>query len=296
MIYVFGHKYPDSDAICSALVAAQWLTARGLPAHAWRLGEINHETAYILRQAECEPPPLLTESLQDKTTWLVDFSDAEQGPDTLGQSHLLGLIDHHRLGTLTSREPIDAWIRRVGSTATLLWQILTQEYAMVPDRSQSILLLGAILSDTIGLISPTTTEADRQAVAALRAACRPDYDTFLAGLLAAKTSLAGYTAQALLEKDLKRFVIGEYTLEIAQLEVASPQQVDAQLTPLLACMQQRCREQALDYVMLAVSDIRQRHTMLYRVARDGHILPVQPLPGMLSRKKEILPWVSAQLI
>lgn len=48
--------------------------------------------------------------------------------------------------------------------------------------------------------------------------------------------------------------------------------------------------------MLAVSDIRQRHTMLYRVARDGHILPVQPLPGMLSRKKEILPWVSAQLI
>lgn len=296
MIYVFGHKNPDSDSICSALVAAQWLSARGLPARAWRLGAITHETAYILRQAECEPPPLLTVSLQDKATWVVDFSDAEQGPDTLPQSRLLGLIDHHRLGTLTSCEPLDAWIRRVGSTATLLWQILTQEYAMPPDRSQAILLLGAILSDTVGLISPTTSEVDRQAVAALRAACRPDYDTFLTGLLAAKTCLAGYSAPALLTKDLKRFVIGEHTLEIAQLEVASAQQVDAQLRPLLACMQQRCHEQGVDYVMLAISDIRRRHTVLYRVARDGRVFPPQPLPGMLSRKKEILPWVSAHLI
>ncbi|ACY85158.1 DHH family phosphoesterase [Edwardsiella piscicida] len=296
MIYVFGHKYPDSDSICSALVTAQWLTARGLPATAWRLGEINHETAYILQQAGCDAPAPLTEPLDGRDVWLVDFSDAEQGPAGLTACRLLGLIDHHRLGSLTSADPIDAWIRRVGSTATLLWQIMTQEYAMVPDRRQSTLLLGAILSDTVGLISATTTEADRRAVAALIPLSDLDDKTFLDGLLAAKTCLDGYTPEGLLEKDLKRFVVGAYTLEVAQLEVASPTQLSDQLAPLLACMRQRCREQALDYVMLAVSDIRRRHTDLYRVARDGTSLPVQALPGMLSRKKEILPWIGAHLM
>lgn len=172
------------------------------------LGEINHETAYILRQAECDAPALLTAPLNGRDVWLVDFSDAEQGPEGLAECCLLGLIDHHRLGSLTSAEPIDAWIRRVGSTATLLWQIMTHEYAMVPDRHQSTLLLGAILSDTVGMISATVTEADRRAVAALSPLCGIDYEAFLDGLLAAKTCLDGYTPEGLLEKDLKRFVIG----------------------------------------------------------------------------------------
>ncbi|MDA6077238.1 DHH family phosphoesterase [Edwardsiella anguillarum] len=174
-------------------MTAQWLTARGLPATAWRLGEINHETAYILRQAGCDAPAPLTEPLDGRDVWLVDFSDAEQGPAGLAECRLLGLIDHHRLGSLTSAEPIDAWIRRVGSTATLLWQIMTQEYAMVPDRCQATLLLGAILSDTVGLISATATEADRRAVAALSPLCGVDDAAFLDGLLVAKTCLDGYT-------------------------------------------------------------------------------------------------------
>ncbi|HCI9678489.1 TPA: pyrophosphatase, partial [Klebsiella pneumoniae] len=85
-IYVFGHRNPDSDAICSALVVADWLNYTGRPATPWRLGDITPETRYILNVAGVSQPDLLTADLTDKTVWLVDFTDAEQGPSSLMDS------------------------------------------------------------------------------------------------------------------------------------------------------------------------------------------------------------------
>lgn len=143
MISVFGHRNPDSDAICTAVVTAWWLNQRSQQVQAWRLGDINRETRFLFARAGIAPPPLLEES------------------------RILGIIDHHRLGGLFTREPADICIRPYGSSAAVLWERLTPEEKRALPRPLAILQPGAILSDTVAFRPPTTTEADRQAAETL---------------------------------------------------------------------------------------------------------------------------------
>lgn len=109
MFHVFGHKNPDSDSICTALVTADWLNRQGRPAQAYALGEPIAETHFILETAGVEAPPVLTGSVAGKPVFLVDFSELEQGPEGLAEADVQGLIDHHRIGTLITRGPRAQW-------------------------------------------------------------------------------------------------------------------------------------------------------------------------------------------
>ena len=90
MIHVTGHLNPDSDAICTAFMAARWLNMRGLQATAWRLGEPNRETRFLFERAGLALPPLLEMPLTDQDVWLVDFTEPTQGPETLLASNIVG--------------------------------------------------------------------------------------------------------------------------------------------------------------------------------------------------------------
>jgi manganese-dependent inorganic pyrophosphatase len=160
VIHVFGHINPDSDAICTAFVTAHWLTGRGMDARAWRLGEANRETHFIFDTAGLTLPPRLDIPLQDERVWLVDFTEPAQGPDDLLRSNIVGITDHHRLGGLITQLPPEVHIRPLGSSATLLWLLMNAEARRTLPPTLAILLLGALLSDTVNLRSPTTTEDD----------------------------------------------------------------------------------------------------------------------------------------
>lgn len=296
MLYVFGHKNPDSDSICSAIVAADWLCHQGKNAHAFRLGELNPETRYILDQAGVAEPDLLTDSVANQPVWLVDFTDTEQGPASLPASDVIGIIDHHRLGTLVTRNPPDAWIRALGSTATLLWQIITTESNMRVTSAQATLLLGAILSDTIALTSTTTTPQDQRAAEDLFKLTALDRNVFVDGLLAGKTNINGLTAEQLLDKDAKLYQIKGHAILLAQLEVKAMEQLDDVIPALLAAMDDRRRQAKLDAVILMATDITRKNSMLWFSGNSFPALqhPVS-MPGVLSRKKEVLPWLTQQL-
>ncbi|CVB05381.1 Probable manganese-dependent inorganic pyrophosphatase [Serratia marcescens] len=295
MIRVFGHLNPDSDSICSALVTADWLQHIGKHATPFRLGDITPETAFILQQAGVEPPPLLNEDLSGKQVWLVDFTDAEQGPPSLAFSNIVGIIDHHRLGTVITQNPPDVWIRAVGCSATVLWQILTLEYQQPISPSQATLMLGAILSDTVALTSPTTTAHDRTAVKALSVISPLTYDTFVKGLLYAKTDIAGLTPDQLLMKDAKRYQINGKSILLSQIEVAGMSATDAVLPDLLVALTKECQSCHLDLAMLAVTDIFQKNSTLYFSENNALDLTCLSLPGVISRKKDILPWLTGAL-
>ncbi len=109
MILVVGHKNPDSDSICSALVATELLKARGVEAMPIRQGEINRETQHILEVAGAEVPELRT-SVAGETVWLVDYSDLAQAPDDIAEAEIAGIVDHHRLGDVMTVNPMEAWI------------------------------------------------------------------------------------------------------------------------------------------------------------------------------------------
>ncbi|CAG9296337.1 manganese-dependent inorganic pyrophosphatase [Celerinatantimonas diazotrophica] len=295
LIHVFGHRNPDSDSICSSLVVADWLNQQGQRAQAFRQGELNFETRYIIKAAGAQQPPLIQSPLNNQKVWLVDFTDAEQGPKTLLESDIVGVIDHHRLGTIVTKNPPNVWIRPVGCSATIVWQIMTHESAMQLTRTQATLLLGAILSDTVALSGPTTTELDKKAVADLTKTSEQDYQKFVTELLKAKTNIAGQSAKTLLQRDAKNYQIADKAILLAQLEVQDLADVQALLPELLAQMKQERLTNKLDMVGLILTDICEHNSVLYFC--DSQKASSEPisLPGVTSRKKEVLPWLTDRL-
>lgn len=295
MIHVFGHLIPDSDTVCTAYVAARWLTIKGQHAQAFRLGELNRETAYIFRHAGLTPPPQLNDSLAGKDVWLVDFTEPAQGPATLNESNVVGIIDHHRLGGLITQLPPEVWIKPVGSSATLLWQLMTPAHRREISPGEAILLLGAVLSDTVALRSPTTTEEDHQVVDELCALTKVEREDFIRDLLTAKTDIIGLSADELLNKDSKMFDIWGNKVLAAQLELYSLEQAEPLIDELKSAMIQRVTTSGAGLVVLMLTDISTECSTLYFAGPALADNAPVTIAGMLSRKKQLLPWLHTRL-
>ncbi|MGF1687019.1 manganese-dependent inorganic pyrophosphatase [Photobacterium japonica] len=300
MIQVVGHKNPDSDSICSALVGAELLKARGLEAKAVRQGELNRETQHILAQAGVEQPEMCTGVAGEKI-WLVDYSDLAQGPDDIADAEIMGIVDHHRLGDVTTVNPLEAWIWPVGCTCTIMFNLFKMENTEIT-RPLAILMMSAILSDTVGFASPTCTQKDKDAVAELAViADVQDLDTFIKELLIAKTDIAGLTAAQLVEKDLKAYPFNNRDVVVGQIELATLEQVDSMIEELEADLQRRCDEEGLAMAALMLTDITTSTTrLLYKgewnatldqFAENGMLM----MQDTLSRKKQGWPWLQTVL-
>ena len=289
MINVFGHLNPDSDAVCTAAVTAGWLNRCNRPARARRPGEANPETRYIFEAAGLSLPPLLDIPLKGEPVWLVDFTEPAQGPADLLQSNIIGIIDHHRLGGLVTQLPPEVWIKPAGSSATVLWLLMDAEMRRTMPPTHATLLLGALLSDTINLCSPTTTEDDIRTATELCVLSGIKRRAFAHGLMTAKTDISGQSAEQLLNKDLKAFSLAGTDVRIAQLEVNSPEQVAPLLDELQNAMAQMAVTTGAGLIVLMVTDIRECFSTLYFAGPESGNITSCSVPGMVSRKKQLLP-------
>ncbi len=261
MIQVVGHKNPDSDSICSALVGAELLKARGLEAKAVRQGELNRETQHILAQAGVDQPEMCTGVAGEKV-WLVDYSDLAQAPDDIADAEIVGIVDHHRLGDVMTVNPLEAWIWPVGCTCTIMFNLFKMENTEVT-RELATLMMSAILSDTVGFASPTCTQKDKDAVAELAPlAGVEDLDLFIKELLIAKTDIQGLSAAQLVDKDLKAYPFNDRDVVVGQIELATLEQVDSMIDELNADLQRRCDEEGLAMAALMLTDITTSTTRL----------------------------------
>lgn len=164
-IYVIGHKSPDSDTVCSAIAYAKLLNLLGYTAEPRITMPLNNETKYILEKAGAETPEIL-ESAAGETIFLVDHSEYAQAADDMADAHIVGIMDHHGVGTVNTGHQIVYEARPIGSTATIVW-LDYMNYGFEIDQQTAYILLGAVLSDTSNCTGSTTTEADRKAVPAL---------------------------------------------------------------------------------------------------------------------------------
>ncbi len=301
MILVVGHKNPDSDSICSAIVAAELLKARGLEASPIRQGEINRETQHILEVADAENPVLRTEVAGEKL-WLVDYSDLAQAPDDITDAEILGIVDHHRLGDVMTINPMEAWIWPVGCTGTVLFNMFNIEGHEITKKN-AILMMSAILSDTVGFASPTCTQKDRDAVAGLaKIAGVEDVDAFIKALLIAKTNIEGLSASELVEKDLKGYPFNGRDVVVGQIELATLEQVDGMIDALEADLERRCNEEGLAFAAVMLTDITTAQTRLLYKGEWAEKLVKHEKDGMLmmentlSRKKQGWPWLQNELV
>lgn len=296
MIYTIGHKNPDADSVSSAIIAADLLTQRGYPATACKQGKINYETTYILGLTSfAEPITML--SVTGKDVWLVDHSDLKQAPDDLAEANLLGIVDHHRLGDIITQQQLEAWIWPVGCTATVLYNIYKIEHHLIT-KDIAILMMCAILSDTVGFLSATVTAKDKQAIAELTPlAGVENLDKFIQDLLLAKTSITGLSPRELVEKDLKAYPLHEENVVVGQIELASISQVKSILDKLNTDLALRVQEQDLKLAVLMLTDITTKQTtLLYQGEwstkldkfKQGNSLILE---NTLSRKKQCWPWL-----
>jgi manganese-dependent inorganic pyrophosphatase len=217
-VYVIGHRSPDSDTVCSAIAYARLLSSLGYPAEAAITEPVNRETAYILKEAGVEAPPVL-EDAAGKSIFLVDHSEYAQAAQGMEDAHIVGILDHHGVGTVTTGHQVVYEAKPIGSTATIVW-LDYLNYGVELDKATAALLLGAVLSDTTNLTGSTVTEADRQAVPDLAArAGIVDAGAFYRGLHAEALSYEGMSDEEILFSDYKEYEASGVKFGIGLLSV-----------------------------------------------------------------------------
>ena len=206
-IYVTGHKSPDSDTVGSAIGYASLLQKMGYDAVPVVLGDINHETAYILEAGGLEVPKRL-EDASGLNMILVDHSEYTQSADGLKDANIISIIDHHGDGAVTTGNQLIYDARPLGSTATIVW-IRYRNYGVELDQKTAFALLGAILSDTKNLSSNTTTSADREALTVLSSiAGVSDLEALYQGMFKASLSYGGMSDEEIFFSDYKEYENG----------------------------------------------------------------------------------------
>lgn len=212
-VYVIGHRSPDSDTVCSAIAYARLLTLLGHEAEPAITAPVSNETAFILREAGVETPPVL-EDASGESIFLVDHSEYAQAAEGMVDAHIVGILDHHGVGSVTTGYQLVYEAKPIGATATIVW-IDYLNYGFEIDKSTAYLLLGAVLSDTDGLTGSTTTEADRQAVARLaEIAGVGDVDALYRSIHLEQLSYEGMSDEEILFSDYKEYEASGVTFGI----------------------------------------------------------------------------------
>ena len=225
---------------------------------------------------------------------LVDHAEQAQSVSGVEQAEIVEILDHHHIGSIETTVPVRATFDPVGSTATLVIERFRHN-GMEPSRSTAILLLGAIMSDTVILNSPTATDRDWAAVEYLARVLALDAIEFGREMFVATSNLADVSADAILTRDAKEYEVdGGHTIAIAQVETVG-QGLGERRGELLAAMRETRERRGYGLFALMVTDILAKDTELYVAgdvgpleqafgieAHDGVI----PLPGVMSRKNK----------
>jgi len=301
MIKVFGHKSPDTDSTGSPIAWAWYLTeVKGTPAQAVLLGEPNTEAAFVLRHWGLEKPAIIADVAAGDAVVIVDTNNPAELPPSVAEANLLAIIDHHMLvGGLKTKTPIDITIRPLACTATIMADLMGDDLARAP-RGVKGAMLSCILSDTLEFRSPTTTAHDRAVAEALAADLGVAIPDLAAAMFEAKSDVSAFSDAELLRMDSKEYNVAGKELRVSVLETTAPKVLLDRKDSLMASMVDVAKEDGADQVLLFVIDIlREEATLLVpndlvkQMAEASFGCSVSGdtvvLPGVMSRKKQIIP-------
>jgi manganese-dependent inorganic pyrophosphatase len=230
---------------------------------------------------------------------LVDHNELDQSIPGAGDADILEIIDHHRVGAVMSREPFSLYTRPVGCTCTIIRQLYRQYGIAIPAEIAKI-MLSAILSDTVLLKSPTTTEEDRQTVEGLARHAGVDWQSWGREMFASGASFTDINPDDAVSGDFKVYETKDIRFGIGQVEVQTMTGLNEVLERLNSSLMKIKESRALDSSMLLITDVMSEDSVLLIRGLEGieRALPydkisegVFSLPGVLSRKKQLLPEV-----
>ena len=299
-ICVVGHSNPDTDSVTSAIALSALMNAQGQAAKACMQSDadgLNPESKMVLDRFGLAAPEQISDA-SGKQLALVDFSDIGQGPDNLSDAEVVAIVDHHKIGDVTTNNPILFRAEPVGCTGTVLNKMFKDSGIAMP-KDVAGGMLAAILSDTVNFKSPTCTDDDKAAVAELKSVAGvDDTEELFMAMLKAKSSVDGVPAKDLLFRDYKDFDMNGNKVGVGQLELATLDQVADIREDLMKAMAE-VKADGRHSVLLMLTDVVKEGTDLVVLSEDTALIEnafdgklenaSMWVDGMMSRKKQTVP-------
>lgn len=314
--YILGHKKPDTDSVVAAIALQFLYESRDCFGYknpqAVITEAVNPEATFLLNKFGVESPKIISaESLtEEDAVILVDHNEESQRLDNLNPDQIVEIVDHHKVN-LNLNQPIFMTFKAWGSSSTIAYFLMKQN-DLRPDKTLASLMLAAILSDTVGYKSATTTAKDKEVGAELAEIAEiGDVEAFTLEIFKAKSDISSLNDEQIVKNDYKIFEFGPENAitktMIDQLETVEQEMVmTTKKAGLLKAMEAVKAEQGVKLLFVAITDILKVNTKLLilsdaekEVAQkafggvvENNILDIGP---KMSRKKEIAPAIETAL-
>ena len=298
-VLIFGHKNPDTDSICSSLVLEILNKKSGKNnVEARRLGNVNKETQYVLDYLGISAPELLESVAEGQEVCLVDHNEFNQSVEGIEKAKILSVTDHHRIANFETSEPLYYTAKPYGCTSTILFE----EFKMLGheiEKKEAILMASSIISDTLLLKSPTTTDYDKKALEELGKIAEIDIEKYGLEMLKAGTDLGDFSEEELVNLDAKSLDKDGHKFVIAQVNTVSIEDVLKRQEKLESAISAEIERNNLELFVLAITDILNSNSEIIALGAKADVVEkafgvklennTAFLEGVVSRKKQILP-------
>lgn len=298
-IYVYGHKNPDSDAICTSIAYANLRNIinpedKSIPA---RIGVVNEETKYALEYFGVEYP-LYIESVDGKNIIMIDHNERTHTADGYEQAKVIEVIDHHRVANFITSEPFKARIEPYGCTSTIVCEMYLEKNIQ-PSKQMAGMMLSAIISDTLLFKSPTCTQNDIEACKYLEKIAGVDMREYGMELLKAGTNLSSKTKYEILNMDMKEFQLNDGKYAISQVNTVNENDLLKDKDEFIKEMDMMIEKLNSDAALFVITNILTNDSV--GIARGKNITTIErafntklvdsqfEMKGVVSRKKQIVP-------
>ena len=298
---VFGHLSPDTDSTGSPIIWAWYLSQiKGIEAEAVLLGEPNTEANFVLKRWNLTKPRIISKIDKNQSVVIVDTNNPAELPAAINDADITTIIDHHKLvGGIETKNPINIRIEPLACTATIMHKMIDKDLEKAPDAIKGA-MLSCILSDTLEFRSPTTTDEDRAVATALAHDLGIDITLLASEMFAAKSDISAFSDTELLLLDSKKYTVDNTNFRISVLETTAPNVILNRKANLMAAMVDVANNSDVDQVLMFVVDILNEEAIMLlpndltkTIAEKSFGVTVSDdtvvLPGVMSRKKQIIP-------
>lgn len=233
-----------------------------------------------------------------KRVVMVDHNEYDQAVTGIEQAEVVEVIDHHRLGgDINTREPIRFINDPLGSTCTLVARMYQQQN-LSPGKGIATCMAAGIISDTLFLTSPTTTQVDKEILKWLGEVAELDLEEFAESFFGTGSALSSLTPEEVVDGDCKKYEEHGWKVAVAQVEELGLQRFWNRKDELQKALQKFIEHEGLDFGALLITDITMHYSLLLVAGEDrinqavdyprmeSHLFE---LDGIVSRKKQLLP-------
>ena len=269
-----------------------------------KLGHNNYPV--INKNRECLGLIRITDKneIHKKKVILVDHNEAIQSVDGIEEADIIEIVDHHKIGSLSTNDPINFRNMSVGSTNTIIYEMYKENHVIIPYYIAGIMLSG-ILSDTLGLTGSTTTEIDKEAVLKLSNLLDIDYKNYYKEMLQAGTSIDGLTKLEVLTQDYKTFQVDDKKYAVGVMITLDIEQIMKDKDEYLDIMEQRKNSNGLKLMLFVITDVINNGSYILYTEGAEEILKEAFnlndiyqgifIDGITSRKKQVIPNINSAI-